>query len=165
MMHTTSDKKLLIVEDDAPKRKAIESFLLEAAPNVTIVSSRSLSNAISAIENHKFDIAIIDMSLPTYDFAVDKEGGGQPEGFGGSEILRFIESESPNTECIVITQYQEFSDKQNQTTKSLEQVTRDLVSEFGDLLRGVIYYSGQRGAWREELKTIIQTIADAKHDL
>lgn len=164
MTPTINNRRLLIVEDDAPKQKAIEQFVSEIAPEIKMTSVRSLSNAIVAIEENTFDIAIIDMSLPTYDFSADKEGGGQPEGFGGSEIIRFIESESPQTSCVIITQYQEFSDKFAQTTKNIEEVTKDLDNEFGDILLGVIYYSGQRGSWRDELKTILKDLLGTRDD-
>jgi hypothetical protein len=35
--------------------------------------------------------AVIDMSLPTYDVAKDR-AGGQPQGFGGEDILALCES-------------------------------------------------------------------------
>ncbi len=163
MTPITNSITLLIVEDDSPKRKAIEQLVAEFLPNCEVVSVRSLSTAIDAIENNKFDIAIVDMSLPTYDFALDKEGGGQPEGFGGSEILRFIESESPNTGCIIVTQYQEFADKTAGTSKRIEELIDELNSEFQDILYGVFHYSGQRGIWRDEIKHTLKHIIETRH--
>jgi CheY-like chemotaxis protein len=163
MTPITNKLHLLLVEDDSPKRKAIEQLVMEQVPNSSMVSVHSLSTAINAIENNAFDIAIVDMSLPTYDFALDKEGGGQPEGFGGSEILRFIESESPGTGCIIITQYQEFSDKSAGTSKRIEELVEELTVEFKQILFGVFHYSGQRGSWREELKRALITIVETKH--
>lgn len=156
--------RLLIVEDDAPKRKAIELLVAEFLPAALVKSVHSLSTAINAIESESFDVAIVDMSLPTYDFAVDKEGGGQPEGFGGAEILRFIESESPNTGCMIVTQYQEFPDKSAGTSKRIEELAGELVAEFPEILYGVFYYSGQRGGWRDELKLALKKIVEDKHD-
>lgn len=163
MTPITNNLKLLLVEDDAPKRKAIEQLVADYLLNTEIVSVHSLSTAISAIENNSFDIAIVDMSLPTYDFTTDKEGGGQPEGFGGSEILRFIESESPTTGCIIVTQYQEFSDKSAGTSKRIEELIEELKAEFEEVLFGVFHYSGQRGSWREELKQALYKIAELKN--
>lgn len=163
MTPITSSLKILLVEDDAPKRKAIEQLVAEFLPASKIVSVHSLSTAINAIENNIFDIAIVDMSLPTYDFAADKEGGGQPEGFGGSEILRFIESESPTTGCIIVTQYQEFPDKSAGTSKRIEELIEELTKEFQEILFGVFHYSGQRGSWRDELKQALKEIAETKH--
>jgi len=163
MTPITNSITLLLVEDDSPKRKAIEQLVSEFLPNCKMISVRSLSTAIDAIENNKFDIAVVDMSLPTYDFALDKEGGGQPEGFGGSEILRFIESESPKTGCIIVTQYQEFSDKTAGTSKRIEELIDELNSEFQDILYGVFHYSGQRGIWRDEIKYALKHIIETRH--
>lgn len=163
MTPITNSLSLLLVEDDSPKRKAIEQLIAEYLPNSRMVSVHSLSTAINAIENNVFDIAVVDMSLPTYDFAIDKEGGGQPEGFGGSEILRFIESESPTTGCIIVTQYQEFSDKSAGTSKRIEELIEELTDEFHDILFGVFHYSGQRGVWRDELRLALKKLIEIKH--
>lgn len=159
-MPTLSNIKILLVEDDAPKKRAIEQLLIEHNPRAEITSAGSLTSAISAIEEQEFDIAVIDMSIPTYEFAIDKEGGGQPEGFGGAEILRFIESESPNTISIVVTQYQEFPDKSAGTTKRIEELIQELKSEFPVNLFGVFHYSSQRGTWREEVKAALDKISE-----
>lgn len=162
MTLTPSEIKILLVEDDAPKRKAIEQFLNEQYPNAAICITGSLTSAITAIEEHSFHIAIIDMSIPTYEFALDKEGGGQPEGFGGAEILRFIESESPKTISVVITQYQEFSDKSLGKVRRIEELTQELTSEFPEHLYGVLRYTSQRGLWRDELKAMLVKILEDK---
>lgn len=157
-----SNINILLVEDDAPKKRAIEQLLLEHIPLAKIVSAGSLTSAISAIEENEFKLAVIDMSIPTYEFAVDKEGGGQPEGFGGAEILRFIESESPNTISLIVTQYQEFPDKSAGTTKRIEELIEELKNEFPSNLFGVFFYSGQRGTWRDEVKCALDEIYE-KH--
>lgn len=158
MMPIHSNIKILLVEDDAPKKRAIEQLLIENLPLAQIVCVGSLTSAISAIEENDFKLAVIDMSIPTYEFAVDKEGGGQPEGFGGAEILRFIESESAHTISIIVTQYQEFPDKSAGTTKRIEELIEELKSEFPSNLFGVFFYSGQRGTWREEVKHALNKI-------
>lgn len=149
------NKCFLIVEDDEPKLSSINGFLVERFPGNEIVIARSLSSAVAKLDDCKIDVAIIDMSLPTYDFAIDKAGGGQPQGFGGADILRFISTESPGTVALVITQYEEFPDAVSGKYKSLEDLRNELVKEFGDGFLGLVYYSGQRGTWRDEVSEMI----------
>lgn len=163
MIYTSNNAKILLVEDDIPKRKAISSYLNEKNAGLSIDIAESLSTAIKKIGCEKYWIAIIDMSIPTYDILKDKEGGGQPQNFGGSEVLRFLESESPETHPIVITQYKEFSGP-GMKFKSLDDLRNDLLEEFSGFLYDVIYYSGSNGDWKNDLGKIIYSlmIADGR---
>lgn len=155
MTHTISNPELLIIEDEKPKLNAVCAFLSEEYPNLTYKVAQSFTSATSAISENNFKICIIDMSIPTYDFEVDNTGGGNPQAEGGTEILRFLESESPETRAIVLTQYNEFSDEDGKTL-SIESLRANLTAEFGHNLIELIYYSGQKGEWRSQLKEIFR---------
>ncbi|WP_249977393.1 hypothetical protein [Vreelandella olivaria] len=160
MISTFSNARLLLVEDDIPKRKAISSYLNEKNIGLSIDTAESLSTAIKKVGGEKYWIAIIDMSIPTYDILKDKEGGGQPQNFGGTEVLRFLESESPETYPIVITQYKEFSGP-GMRFKSLDDLRNDLLEEFSGFLYDVIYYSGSNGDWKNDLDEVIDNLIKA----
>lgn len=147
----TSNLRVLIVEDDEPKLSAVRRFLEHDFPGTEVVCARSLSAAISQLTAGTFDLAIIDMSLPTYDFSFDKEGGGKPQGFGGEDIARFIESEAPTTRTVVLTQYEEF-------LKLAEAMHAALGSGF----LGVIHYSGLHGEWRDRLHAMVSDLSRGK---
>lgn len=155
MMHTTSIT-ILIIEDDEPKLKSIHSLISENFQTATILIARSLSSAISELSKSAIDLAIVDMSLPTYDFAIDRAGGGDPQGFGGSDILRFMESECPDSRALVLTQHEEFPGSEGKTGKHLSDLSNELTEEFGELFIGLIYYSGRMGEWREKVITAIK---------
>lgn len=156
-MLTFTNPNILIVEDDEPKLKAILALLNEIFSNPKIISAKSLSTALKSISQNQFDICIIDMSLPAYDFDKDITGGGQPQDFGGRDILRFLEDLAPNTKAVILTQYEEFKSKGFYGPEKLENIADELKIEFGGLLLDVIYYSGQRGNWREKIKSLITT--------
>lgn len=155
MMHTTNSPELLIIEDEKPKLNAVCAFLSEEYPKISYAVAQSFSAATSEISKNKFKFCIIDMSIPTYDFEVDNTGGGKPQAEGGTEILRFLESESPETKAIVLTQYNEFSDEDG-STLSIESLRANLAAEFSQNLIELIYYSGQKGEWRSKLKEILR---------
>jgi ActR/RegA family two-component response regulator len=151
----TNDFSILIVEDEEPKLNAIRAFLFDDFPMINVSIAKSLTSAISELSNKEFDFCIIDMSLPTYDFEVDKTGGGKPQTEGGTEILRFMESECPDLKAVVLTQYNEFATLDG-SVLSIEDLRHNLTQEFSDNLLAVIYYSGQKAEWRSELKKLLE---------
>lgn len=147
---------VLLIEDDDYKVKALSDFFLTECPQATLHTARSLNGAIREICEGNFALAVVDMSLPTYDLATDRHGGGDPQGFAGEDILRFIETESPDTRMVVVTQLSEFSD--GSVTRTLDELTAALKSELGANYLGLVSYSGRHGGWRDTLKELIQGI-------
>lgn len=154
-MHTLKASNVLIVEDDEPKLSAIAHIVQELLPTAEIFIAKSVSSAINVIEKTQIDIAILDMSLPTFDFAIDLTGGGPPQGYGGRDILRFIDDTQECAMAIIITQHDEFFENTSSDAQSLTSLSENLHIDFHPLLRAVIFYSGQRGKWKDELKQII----------
>ena len=118
-MTPTNKPLVLVIEDDEPKLRSVVGFLQETIPDINLETTISLSSAIRVLSTRPVTLAVIDMSLPTYDVAKDRAGGGQPQGFGGVDILRFIAAEVPSTYSVVLTQYEEFSSGPNGGRKDL----------------------------------------------
>lgn len=154
---------ILVVEDDEPKQRSIAGMLREhLQDNFEIAMTESLSGAIEVLTKSEVVFAIIDMSLPTYDFVKDKRGGGTPQGYGGADILRFIDSETEETRTLVLTQYEEFvlsNDGQPRDTRSLDAMLR---AELDERFLGVVHYDGQHGAWRKALLQILKSLGIVK---
>ncbi len=150
---------VLVVEDDEPKQRSIVGFLSEVLlGSVHIKTAESLTSAVAVLSAESVDFAVIDMSIPTFDLVKDRRGGGQPQGFGGADILRFIDSETTDTKSVVVTQYEEFllpRDDQRRDPRGLEDVLR---SELDHRFRGVIHYSGQHGTWRQSLRDVLVSV-------
>lgn len=150
---------VLVVEDDEPKQRSIVGFLAEILPaGINIKTAESLASAVAVLTDDQILLAVVDMSLPTYDLVKDRRGGGQPQGFGGADILRFIDSETTNTMSIVVTQYEEFvlsRDGPRSDPRGLESVLR---SELDNRFLGVIHYTGQHGQWRQALRTVLEQV-------
>lgn len=155
-----SEKVILVVEDDEPKQRSIIGLLREVLPdNVGVLTAESLASAVSILSGSEIAFAIIDMSIPTFDFVKDRRGGGQPQGFGGADILRFIDSETSTTNSVVLTQYEEFvwpQDGQRRDTRGLEEALR---SELDERFFGVIHYDGQHGEWRKALRDVLDALS------
>lgn len=154
-----SSRTVLVVEDDEPKQRTIVGFLREAlADDVLIRTAESLSSAISALSTDAIVLAVVDMSIPTFDFVKDRRGGGQPQGFGGADILRFIDSETTSTMSVVVTQYEEFVLPQESKRRDPRGLEAALRAELDPRFLGVIHYAGQHGEWRQTLGEALKNL-------
>lgn len=153
-----NNRIILVVEDDEPKLRSINVFLREVLPkSVEVRTAESLASAISILSEVQVTFAIVDMSIPTFDLVKDRRGGGQPQGFGGADILRFIDSETTDTMSVVLTQYEEFvlpRDGERRDQRDLEEI---LCSELDKRFLGVIHYSDQHGTWRQVLQNMLKS--------
>ncbi|PWE16078.1 hypothetical protein [Alcaligenes faecalis] len=156
----TTNHTLLVVEDDEPKLRSIIGFLSEIVRrDIAIVSAESLTSAVSVLSSTNVVFVVVDMSIPTFDLTKDRRGGGPPQGFGGADILRFIDSETETTKSVVLTQYEEFVLRQGDMRRDPRGLEEALRSELDDRFFGVIHYAGQHGAWRQSLKEILERLA------
>lgn len=154
-----NSRSVLVIEDDEPKQRSVVSFLRDALrTDIEVLTAESLSSAIAILSSQQVVFAVVDMSIPTFDFVKDRRGGGQPQGFGGADILRFIDSETTVTKSVVLTQYEEFvlpTDGMRRDPTGLESLLR---SELDDRFLGVIHYSGQHGPWRQALHEALLSV-------
>lgn len=158
-MSRVSKPCILVVDDDEPKRRSIVSVLAELfGKDVEIITAASVTSAIRALSSQSADLAVVDMSLPTFDFAVDRFGGGRPQGFGGADILRFIQSESPQTYSVVLTQYEEFPASTEGASRGVAELDSELRAELGSSFLGVVHYAGRLGEWRQDIAERILSI-------
>lgn len=154
-----NEKIVLIVEDDHPKLNSILSFLKSIlTSDIQIIVAESLSSAISALSKKKVVLAVVDMSLPTFDIAKDRLGGGRPQGFGGADVLRFIDSETEDTFSVVLTQYEEFKLPQMNEKHDPRGFQEILEQELDERFMGIIHYSGQYGPWQTALVEVLEKI-------
>lgn len=151
---------VLVVEDDEPKRRSITGFLQETLrQDVELRTAESLASALSVLGAFKIVFAVVDMSIPTFDFVKDRRGGGQPQGFGGADILRFIDSETDSTRSVVLTQYEEFVLPQDGVRRDPRGLEDMLRSELDERFLGVIHYDGQHGVWRKSLRKVLEALS------
>jgi CheY-like chemotaxis protein len=145
--------KVLIVEDEEPKFEHIKKHLEKLLTNISLVHVRSVTSATDYLEDETPDLMILDMSLPTFDIS-EEESGGRPQGFGGIEVLREMAIEKWRCSTIVITGYSAFPrDGENRVT--LDELSKELMTEFPNILKGVLHFNSSFSEWQVELKNII----------
>lgn len=148
--------KILLVEDEAPKFAHIKLFLETVVLNLEIEIAMSVTSALDAIEANRFDLVILDMSLPTFDIN-DREGGGRPQGFGGLEVLRQMNLEEIEFSTVVITGYEAFSRGQGSPIE-ISQLELELEAEFPTFFRGILYYNSSFDEWKKDLLAVMKKL-------
>jgi CheY-like chemotaxis protein len=145
---------ILLVEDEKYKREHISRLVLDAFV-CQVATANSVKAAFDAIENTAPLLILLDMSLPTYDIA-DRERGGRPQGYGGREVLRFLELEQIQVPIIIITGYDAFPDSRGAI--GLDTLKKELFEEFSSNLKAVLRYDSTSSTWRDELLRKIEEL-------
>ena len=102
--------KVLFVEDENVKQSNIVTYLKDelGVENISVVNS--LMGGMLALRNGKFDIVLLDMSLPLYDINGEDEELNEFEAFGGIEILDEIDRKELSVKVLVITAFDVIED-------------------------------------------------------
>lgn len=144
--------KILLVEDNQYKRDKILSVLNSISGDVEIDNSESFSTAAQRLEKLKYDLVILDMSLPTYDKS-KYETGGQFRPFGGKELASKIRRKRIESKIIFITQYDSFV--KDGVTYSFKELSGEILTEYDSMCLGFIYYDSTSTKWRQDLIDLI----------
>jgi CheY-like chemotaxis protein len=140
--------KVLVVEDEDPKRKKVQEALQELFPLAVMKVARSVTSAIHSLRTEKPTLILLDMSLPTFDVKPG-EPGGRPQGFGGIEVLRYLDRFGLCVPVVVITAYEAFSREGEQI--DLKGLEAQLSNAHPNSFCGIVLFNPLYDRWREEL--------------
>lgn len=144
--------RLLLVEDEDPKRRHIENFVRSVRPDAEISIARSVRSAIASLLSHPPDLVLLDMSLPTFDIGTN-ETGGRPQGFGGRELMRNMELEDISCPVIVLTGYDAFNKAGEQV--GLEELRQELSADHPGIFVALLQFNSAYGDWQDRLRSIL----------
>ena len=147
--------KILIVEDDAPKREAICHLLSTNFNNSELSFAASLNSASRAVEDNEYTCIILDMSLPNFD--VDKDiTGGRPINYGGEDIIDLIHNLEKTTKVIFISQYARF--KESGDEKGIIELAKELEKNYPNYYTTMIYYHSAYDSWKGQLINALKKV-------
>ena len=142
--------RILIVEDDNYKSTAINGWLGKEYPSAHVDIAASYRDGCLSALTGKYDLLILDMSLPA---RINKAGGsGDTIVNGGELIIRELLDEQVNFHAVILTQYETFN---GETIEIIDQRLRQLC---GDKFRGCISYNSQDDSWKTNLKIVIDHV-------
>jgi CheY-like chemotaxis protein len=146
---------LLLVEDDEFKASDVMRILLDVFVESTFSRAASVNSALRAISSSKFDLLLLDMSLPTFDMS-GPGGGGSPQGQGGIEVLRLAKQLALDTKFVVITQYPDI--EIDRADVPLGRAPKLLSSKFGLDIRACLLYEFDSDRWRIPFRDALQSL-------
>lgn len=141
--------RILIVEDNQNKQDNIMKYLQNRFSDASFGFAKSYSSAISKIYEHKWDLLILDMTLPTYDIS-NSEGGGEKKPEAGKEIMRRMNNRKIFTPTIIITQFDVFGDRQ----VSLKSLNEQFRQKYNHIWRGTVSYD--KSNWQSSLDKLFE---------
>jgi CheY-like chemotaxis protein len=151
--------RVLLIEDEDPKRRHILAEFRRIVADASVAVAKSVTSALDAIERERPDLLLLDMSLPTFDIS-DQEDGGRPQGFGGIEILRYLDLQEVRVPTIVITGYEAFPKAGGQL--DLEGLRKELEKDFPDIFLGLLHYNSSLEEWKHELTEAFKKLSGGR---
>ncbi len=139
--------KILLVEDDEDKREDLSSFICEKlTTNLRI--ARSIQSGKKALKDEKYDLILLDMTIPTFDVS-PQEQGGRTQPFGGRMLLSEMTRQRIETKVIVVTQFDLFGKGEEEIT--LHELDMQLKDSFPKIYFGAIHFSVSITGWKDLL--------------
>ena len=146
---------VIVIEDDFKKKEDIRNFLKSDLLINNIVIKESYQSGLRELIKNKYDLLLLDMSIPTWDKSID-EPGGNFEKFGGYKILKELTRKKKQIKTILITMFDDFGESDASIT--LSQLDNLLKTEFPDIYIGAVYYNTREEKWKADLSEFISNI-------
>jgi CheY-like chemotaxis protein len=150
--------RLLIIEDDDDKAKALSSFVEEAFYISHLSVARSMQTGLLAALAEDHDLILLDMTMTNYERSI-QEDGGRPHHFAGREILRQMLREDVLTPVVVVTQFGRFGEESEEVT--LSDLQTELKARFPQYL-GTVHYRSNVDDWTKQLSNLTREILIGK---
>ena len=142
---------ILIVEDDENKSKTITEYISSIYPDIELSVAHSYQSGVQMAIDYKYDLLLLDMSIPNFDIT-ENEGGGEALKNGGELIIQELLDENIDFNCTIITQYETFNNE------PLTTIDARLRKSCGDKYQGCIKYDSYNDDWKDLLKINIENV-------
>lgn len=147
--------KILIIEDDINKLENLQVFLKnytkEKHIEIILTIKNSFQSGISSIIHEKYDLILLDMSLPNFDLDENNDSG-DPLSRGGELILYEMDMMDINSKTIIVSQHDEFEGE------SLEIINKKYLNNFSDFYIGYVFYNAKESNWEKDLEEKIDGV-------
>ena len=147
--------KVLFIEDDPNKQEKIAGFLKATFPSTALEQVRSYNAGYNALIKERFDLVLLDMSLPMFDIT-EREDGYAVDPYAGRYLLMEMERKEIFIPVVVITQFDTFGEAEE--FKTLAQLDSELRQQFPVNYRDSVFYSPAEENWKSRLESIVRNL-------
>ena len=148
-------KRILLVEDDLPKKNQIVDAVRTTDSELTY--ARSVNEAIRRLDETSFDCVLLDMSLPTFNEGANASSSGRQQDFGGRQILTYMWELEIRSRVMLVTQLPGFKTEIGKEVK-LKDLDETLSRDFPGLYMGFIHFNHSTDAWAKRIKEFLETV-------
>lgn len=149
--------KILIAEDSDEKIDDLISFFeCSIAFNYELDICHSFKDTINKIETKKYDVVLLDMTMPTSNNGL-KNKRIKNRSLAGKDVLdtlSYNEVELP--QFIIFSQFGEFG--RHSELVSLREIYQDLYEEYSDIVVGYVKYESNSEVWKRDLSVLLNGI-------
>ncbi|MDD6628194.1 MAG: hypothetical protein PUF03_08085 [Lachnospiraceae bacterium] len=142
---------ILYVEDEEEKAREVMTYLSEKN---NVVLKKSYSSGVSAIYDSSYDLILLDMSLPLYDYGSEDEDENEFDTFAGIDIIDELVRLERAEKVAIITAFDILGEDDSRV--DVHQLDKRLRLEYAKNYIGTIYYDVSSLEWRRELQEIIK---------
>ena len=143
--------QILLIEDNSNKLKQIKRVLTEIYPESNIEEAYSFNSGVRKVYENKWNLIILDMSLPTYDIT-HTESGGDKKPVAGKNIMKRMLNRKIIVPVVIITQFETIDDDRI----SLNSLNAEFQDGFKEIWKGTVFYGNDD--WSIDLKEILDKI-------
>lgn len=143
--------QILLIEDNSNKLKQIKRVLTEIYPESNIEEAYSFNSGVRKVYENKWNLIILDMSLPTYDIT-HTESGGDKKPVAGKNIMKRMLNRKIIVPVVIITQFETFDDDRI----SLNSLNAEFQDGVKEIWKGTVFYGNDD--WSIDLKEILDKI-------
>ena len=155
-----SDLKLLIVEDDLIKSRALRDCLnVVGVRETNIVETDTILVASQLVESTPFDGIVLDLA-----FHATQQSAQQIERqyLAGITVLQQLEYLRVSTPVIVATQHRSFDSSKYGNVKDIDEMTLRLRSAFPNNFKALVVVDLNKGDWRGEFLGAVRRFFNAR---
>lgn len=143
---------ILLIEDNNIKADIVTTRIREFSPSSLLSRAASYQSGVEALVKTKFDVVILDMTLPVSD--LDQSPVGMDFlTFGGEMVLRECKRRKIVAKIILLTQYDSFVCDDREV--AFDELRARLLKEYSTLVLECVHMNRSEETWWNNIKTII----------
>ena len=140
-----------MIEDNRNKLKQIKNFLTDYFSACNIAEAHSYKDGIAKVYENKWDLIILDMSLPIYNYS-DTVENLEIKPIAGLNIMKRMLFNDINTPVIIVTQFDTFDNNKI----SLDSLNEEFKNNYSEIWRGTVFYENED--WRRYFKELLDKL-------
>lgn len=145
----------LIIEDNRSKLRELKKIIKYNYPTGKIHDALSYTAGLRRVYEEKWDVILLDMSLPVYDMN-QQDAGGDKKPVAGKEIMKRMLHRKIIVPTVVVTQFDTFGE----SGITIDSLNKEFENTMDEIWKGTVNYGSNM--WASELKTIIDSIFKVK---